>query len=321
MRLSRLPLVALPVGFLLIALLTACGGGPAAPFVQITAGGEHTCGMRSDGSVDCWGSNEYGQLKAPKDEQFSTIIAGPIHTCGLREDGSAYCWGDTELPGAAIPGWPTATIPVTFPPEDEQLLGVSIEFRRSCGLRNDGSLVCWNREETYQPLGTELFKDISSGSFLTGLRMDGSAVSYVTNTNFDVPEEEFVAIESGSSHACGLRSDGIALCWGHNSAGAVSPVAEGPFSAIAVGGHHSCGLRLDGTAACWGADAERLEQRTAIRASRLDRMRNNPPTAAPEGERFTSIAAGALHTCGVRLDGGISCWGDDERGQASPPDS
>ena len=269
MRLSRLPLVALPVGILLIALLAACGGGPAAPFVQITAGGEHTCGMRSDGSVDCWGSNEYGQLNAPKEEKFSTIIAGSINTCGLRADGSASCWGDDELPGTAIPGWPTASILIDFPPEDERLLGVSIGILRSCGLRTDGSLVCWNREETYQPLGTELFRDISSGSILCGLRTDGGAVCSATSLN--VPEEEvFVAIESGSGHGCGLRSDGSALCWGHNSAGAVSPVAEGPFSAIAVGGHHSCGLRLDGTAACWGADAERLEQRTAIRASRLD---------------------------------------------------
>ena len=317
MRHLRFPFIALPLGILLIALSTACGGSTM-PFVEVAAGGVHTCGLRSDGSVDCWGSNEFGQLKAPKDERFSTIIAGSVHACGLREDGSASCWGDKELPGAAIPGWPTATIPVAFPPEDERLTGVHIEFRRSCGIRTDGSLVCWNGESTSQPFGADSFSAITSGTLFCGLRTDGGAVCAADS--LDVPEGEvFVAIDSGSGHACGLRSDGSALCWGHNNAGAVSPVPEGLFSAIAAGGHHSCGLRVDGTVACWGADVELLEQSTAIRASRLDRMRDNPPTAAPEGERFTAIAAGALHTCGIRLDGGISCWGDDEDGQASPP--
>ena len=33
---------------------------PAGSFVSVSAGGSHTCGVRIDGSVACWGSNYWG---------------------------------------------------------------------------------------------------------------------------------------------------------------------------------------------------------------------------------------------------------------------
>ena len=38
------------------------GPGRAAvgEFVSVSAGNDHTCGLRTDGSVECWGSNEGG---------------------------------------------------------------------------------------------------------------------------------------------------------------------------------------------------------------------------------------------------------------------
>ena len=35
--------------------------------------------------------------------------------------------------------------------------------------------------------------------------------------------------------------------------------------------------------------------------------------------RGASVNAGYLHTCEVKTDGAVACWGNDEWGQATPP--
>ena len=64
-------------------------------FVSVSAGRNHTCGVRTDGDVDCWGYDNYGQ-SAPPDDSFVSISAGDFHTCGVKTDGSVVCWGKDE---------------------------------------------------------------------------------------------------------------------------------------------------------------------------------------------------------------------------------
>ena len=70
-------------------------------FASVSAGLLHTCGLRWDGSVECWGSDEFGQA-SPLNGEFSSVSAGGFHTCGLRRDGLVECWGSDEF-GQASP--------------------------------------------------------------------------------------------------------------------------------------------------------------------------------------------------------------------------
>ena len=41
--------------------------------------------------------------------------------------------------------------------------------------------------------------------------------------------------------------------------------------------------------------------------------------ATPPAGTFTQVSAGMYHTCGVRTDGTLACWGNNNSGQATPP--
>jgi len=60
----------------------------------ISAGDFHTCGLKSDGTLACWGRNDSGQA-APPAGTFTQVSAGSYHTCGLKSSGwlRFTCWG------------------------------------------------------------------------------------------------------------------------------------------------------------------------------------------------------------------------------------
>ena len=127
------PVVLHGVGLLAVALmmalaLGACGGEPG--YVSISAGNGHTCGIREDGAVDCWGFDEYGQATPPEGE-FLSVSAGSRHTCGVRKDGSVVCWG-----------WGLDFSGETMPTEGE-FASVSAGEFHTCAVREGGAVACW----------------------------------------------------------------------------------------------------------------------------------------------------------------------------------
>ena len=76
---------------------------PSGGYTSLVIGELHTCGLRTDGSVVCWGNNEYGQASPPSGDRFTFIVAGRHHTCGIRLDGSAVCWGRNDYGQSTSP--------------------------------------------------------------------------------------------------------------------------------------------------------------------------------------------------------------------------
>ena len=78
-----------------------------ATFIDISAGMDHTCAIRSSGEARCWGTELYGQLgnggSANQSEKFPvkvsgnktwvSIATGKEHTCGINDDNYMFCWG------------------------------------------------------------------------------------------------------------------------------------------------------------------------------------------------------------------------------------
>ena len=63
-------------------------GGPqpaASRWTAVSAGASHTCGIRDDGTVVCWGDDFSGNATPPTGT-FESISAGAFHTCAVRSD-------------------------------------------------------------------------------------------------------------------------------------------------------------------------------------------------------------------------------------------
>jgi hypothetical protein len=143
---------------------------PAGTFTQISAGTWHNCGVRSDGTLACWGNNDYGQATPPTGT-FIQVSSGEAYTCGVRSDGTLACWGDNYL------GPPT--------PPAGTFTQVSARFRHICEVRSDGTLVCWalNNDDgrATPPIGA--FTQVSAGNAHTcGVRSNGTLICWGDNS-------------------------------------------------------------------------------------------------------------------------------------------
>jgi alpha-tubulin suppressor-like RCC1 family protein len=134
-------------------------------------------------------------------------------------------------------------------------------------------------------------------------------------------EHVFTEVVAGGHQTCALTSSGIAYCWGDNAFGALGYGASGTevvpgavdgvhlFMTLSIGFMHACGLDLDGAAICWGLDqGGRLGQGTWLSHSFR-------PLRVVGDLAFTTIAAGAEHTCARASSGRIWCWGANVDGQ------
>ena len=279
--------------------------GREAKLVEISSGNNHVCGIKQDGSPECWGFKvkyhkygpQYGQHRPPKGQKFTQISSGLFHTCALRMDGTPICWGHEKDA-------------LSSPPPGETFIAISTGETHACALRADQTPVCWGTDdlgESSPPQG-EAFTAISSGGLHTcALRQDGAPVCWGGGSKLlgwnmgqaDPPSgEKFTAITAGGSHSCGLREDRSAVCWGNDEQGQSSVPTTEPLMAISAGGAHTCALRQNGSPVCWG------DERNGWYPGKSD-----PPTH----ETFVAISSGTDHTCALRQDGTPVCWGAHER--------
>ena len=79
----------------------------AGEFASVSAGEFHSCGVRPDGSMECWGSHKLAKRLTyqvtPPDGEFASVSAGGIHSCGVKLDGSVECWEPQHPPQVTNP--------------------------------------------------------------------------------------------------------------------------------------------------------------------------------------------------------------------------
>lgn len=88
-------------------------GATLDPWAEIGAGDSHSCELRTNHTIYCWGENPDGELgtgnvtdydkprgEALKNADWSALSVGYYYACALRSNHALYCWGynsDGEL--------------------------------------------------------------------------------------------------------------------------------------------------------------------------------------------------------------------------------
>jgi hypothetical protein len=274
-----------------------CGGtGFRCGWSQISVAPTHACGLRTDGTIDCWGPNWGGELNAPPGT-FTQVVSGGSsseatnrgHSCALAPDQSVTCWGRNDYGQASPPA--------------EPFVQLSAGSYHSCGLRPDGSITCW---------GSNLFDATSSPA--------GNSFTRISTTRYS---------------NCALRADGEVECWGFNFYGNLTPL-PGPFIDVDAAPLQTYAIRPDQTVTRWGEPSPQFDPPggafTEVDGGQVNGCGRRPdgslvcwPTTPPEVAEFAppgtfvQLDAGEGIYCAIRSDTALLCWGDIYTQSGAPP--
>lgn len=294
---------------------TQVNGGGA--WKYSSAGPSHTCGIRSDDTLRCWGNNFAGKLGDSTTTQrlvptavsggltWKSVSAGTMHTCGIRlSNDAAYCWGnnwnggnETGFLGDGTTTSRTSPTPVSG---GGMWISISANFGYTCGVKTDNSVWCWgdNRDANLS-IGYESFSDTLVPTATIGL---GTASSVVDG--------------------CILKTNGTIQCWGPNSYGKagnggagnlIKPFAYvegGPWKSFSGGinsmnGGTMCAIQTNDTLWCWGY-AE--DGSTGIGPT--TEISIPLPTPVSGGGTWKKVSTNASTSCAIKNDNTLWCWGD-----------
>jgi alpha-tubulin suppressor-like RCC1 family protein len=134
-------------------------GGPGYSQTQLALGSYHTCSVRYDGRVVCWGGNQQGQLGDGTNEARTTPVRVPLpaaavqaltagfrHTCAALVTGEVYCWGENTDGQVSPDGESIVTSPVRVPIDGlgfASVNGLAAGEYHTCAALADGRLICW----------------------------------------------------------------------------------------------------------------------------------------------------------------------------------
>ncbi len=312
----------LALGAIAFFVIRGLGGGGATPppkrklFRQVSSMTRHTCGLhRTDGSVWCWGRNNYGQLGNRSTttstrpvvvaalSKAQSVAAGGRHACAITTDQTVWCWGKNtsgQLGNGTTRNQSHAVRVVGLP----KVRAMDTGNDHTCAITIDDKLWCWGDNRAGQ-LGRA-----AGGHQVKPVLVDGVSGAR--------------SLSLGGFHTCVVTKVGKTWCWGKNDVGQLglgdtqprhTPTLLATLSGIlriTAGGAHTCALGNNGALWCWGNNAS---GQIGDGTSRL----RFAPVKVPKLPAVVDVSAGGGylggHTCTVAQDGSVWCWGNNLSGQ------
>lgn len=248
-------------------------------------------GLKNDGSLWAWGSNDRGQLGVDVRKQKEPVkieckLSWKMFDggFGIKSDGSLWTWGP-DLHSQDK----THYVPIKIG-GDKNWKSISIGYNHYFATKTDGSLWVWGAN--------------SEGQLGLGGGLDKE---YPTLINRDA---EWLHISGYYDHCLGIKSDGSLWAWGLNVSGELgigntkshfSPKkvgAETDWLTISAGAENSLGIKTDGSLWEWG--------------SGRDNTYRVLPFQIGCDKNWLRIESGYNFNIAGRNDGSLWAWGDKQ---------
>ncbi|MDA9829639.1 putative Ig domain-containing protein, partial [Candidatus Poseidoniaceae archaeon] len=283
----------------------------------MAAGEDHSCAIKDDGTVRCWGEGANGRLgyggSADKNSPTATsslgtgrtavdITAGGDHTCAVLDNGSVKCWGGNAF-GQLGDGTTTSrTSPTQTLSLGRPAVAVEAGMYFTCALLDNGSVSCWGKNNQGQ-LGrgyTNASSDLSQRTPGLTLPMPGG--------------RPVISMDISHYMVCGVVDNGSIACWSQYGGGHTPSLKTffndaNPAKDVATGRYSACGLMENGNVTCWG---------TGFLGTGGSGQTANPGVIWPNlgsGRTAVHVELGRRHNCALLDDDSVKCWGDDSYGQ------
>jgi alpha-tubulin suppressor-like RCC1 family protein len=300
----------------------------AGSWKSVAAGNFHTCAIDGTSSLLCWGSNYDGALgtgdadgnvaphSVPKKvngsgvpPDWSSVDAGLTHTCAIAGATSLWCWGSNyagQVGRDPMLGGGNRPVRVGT---DTDWLGVACGTDFTCATHEAAiggpTIFCFGNNDHGQA-GAETTPGVPT-MLDQGAALYGDLVATGDHTCGIVePNDELRCWGVGGTGQLGQGGDELG-----DSATPVTPITAGPWLAVGVGHAHTCAIaKGDGTLWCWGS--KRFGQ---LGDQQSGEDFENEPHQVGSDTDWKLVYGGWEHTCAIKTDGSLWCWGHNDRGQ------
>ncbi len=286
-------------------------------YSQVVRGIHSTCAITTAGVLKCWGYNANGtvgngtttNVTAPTvidgGTTYSYLTNSLSYTmCAITTTGVLKCWG-LGTSGQIGNSASLTRLSPTIVNSGTSYSAVSNGLDATCGVTTAGVLRCWGIDRNYN-IGLSVNTTYNSPQTIH----TGEVFSQVIVNDYRMCALNSLNVMkcSGERHM-GLMADGITSQL--HSFSAVTNLDQ--FSSLSLNGQFmSSGLKSDGSLWMWGFG--RTSSDYIGDASVQEVVLSPQQVLISTGSTFTKVSKGYKHTCGIRSDQKLYCWGFNTNG-------